>query len=557
MDPVWFVRSRQVAARFRFWLALFGYNPRDRSLSHRIYLVYAAVFYTLWGFALLTLVAGGAGRVLKTLLQLSSGYAWMEAGSLQAVARTISALGLAAWALLAGYKASRRSPIRFSEEDAHLICQTPVDRRRVALAWLFGQWLESAPIAGAAAVIIGFGLVEAGSPEGLSGEDLPRYLLAGIRSLSVVLPLHLALTALVWTLGVMRLQRDRVRPKLTLIPIGLGVLLLSLIIFPYDVSNNSSFQLIQPDWFLWPLTFPLSSAYAMQPWLNGLLFGLLAATGGLLILALASSGLTLSRAALESQGIVRKEAALLTGNLAAAEELDKRERLGIGRKASAWLASKRWEGVGKDYAGPLALLLKDRVQAGRTRRVWDLFSWLSLFSLILGIFVIADPGVRIFSLLMYLNLFQALATRRLQADLRLWGLLRQIPVSGGNMVLANAAVPVILAALLAWAALQTGTALAPVPFLPELRLLFPFLALNIALAGAMDVLRQSKSADLLTGNAPQPGMLGIAISAALSVATLFLLSRFVGAGAFLSLFLLGVSARLLYLTCQRRMRKIQ
>ncbi len=557
MDPVWLVRSRQVAARFRFWLALFGYNPRDRSLSHRIYLVYAAIFYTLWGFAVLSLAAGGAGRVL-VILRLALASPGAEAGAaLGAVARDLSVLGLAGLGVIACWAASRRSPLRFSEDDAYLICQTPVDRRRVALAWLFGQWVEMAPFVGAAGVVLGFGLMEAGSPQGLSGEDLPGYLLFGVRSLAVVLPLHLGLTALAWALGVLRLQGDRRRPRLFWVPLGLAALVL-LALAPTGAGPGSQLFRGAAAWLLWPLSFPLGSAFGLQPWVWGLVFALGSALAGLLVLALFSPRLNLSRAALESRGIVAKENALLTGSIAEVEELNRRERLGISRPPSAWLAARRWDTASQNSPGALALLLKDRAQAVRTFRLWDLFFWFSLFSLSLGVLALGDPGLRVFSLFMWINLLQTQATKRLQGDLRLWGLLRQVPVLGGNLVLADVAAPALLAWLLSWAALLAGANFAALPAAPAaLLLITPLFALIVPLSGALDVLRQSKSANLLAGNAPQAGMLGLAISGALAVATFMILARLGEFGALLALPLLAFAARLLYLDCNRRLRTIR
>jgi hypothetical protein len=531
MDPVWFVRSRQVAARFRFWLALFGYDPRDRSLSHRIYLVYATIFFILWGFAVLALVAGGAGQVLVLTAPLFSRLAGGQEGALPAAALGLGALGLAVWALVAAYAASRRCPLRFSEDDAHLICQTPVSRPRVALAWLTGQWVESAPLAGAAAVTLGFGLVEAGSPQGLSAEDLPRYLLAGARSLAVFLPLHLGLTALAWSLGVLRLQADRRRPWLVAIPLGLAALLLILLL-PAGVSalagaslpGGPSWLSASPAWLLWPVAFPLRSAFGLQPWAVGQVFALAEAGIALLILRRASVRLNLSRAALESRGLVQRENALLSGSTSEVEEIDKRERLGFDRRPSAWLASRRWDSASQRSSGVLALLLKDRVQAARTRRFRDLFTWLGLFSVGLAVFTLADWGLRAFSLLMWIILVQGQTTRRLQADLRLWTLLRQLPLSGRRIVLAEAAYPLLLVCLLAWAAILVSALLAGLFALQPasaaslwaLIFLIPALALDVALGGALDVLRQSKSATLLSGQAPLPGLLAAALGGALA-----------------------------------------
>src|SRR5574342_104344 len=130
MKPVWLVRSRQIAQKLSFWLTLIGYDPRDHSLSHRIYLVYASIFMSLWGFAMLSLVAGGAARAL-TLPGI---------GSANQAAARISLLVLVIWFFYQLWQVSRRSPFVFSEEDAYLICQTPVRRSIVAISWFLGDW---------------------------------------------------------------------------------------------------------------------------------------------------------------------------------------------------------------------------------------------------------------------------------------------------------------------------------------------------------------------------------------------------------------------------------
>ena len=107
MGAVWLVRSRQMAARFRFWLAMFGYNPRDHSISHKIYLLYAAIFYALWGFMVLTLLADGTGKMLTATR--------IEPPADAALA--IAAAGLLGWTLLSALGASRRSPILFTEDE--------------------------------------------------------------------------------------------------------------------------------------------------------------------------------------------------------------------------------------------------------------------------------------------------------------------------------------------------------------------------------------------------------------------------------------------------------
>jgi hypothetical protein len=121
MNPVWLVRSRQMITRFRFWLILSGYNPRDHSVTHKIYLVYASIFWSIWIFAVLALAANGMAGILQSL----------SPGHPVDTAVLLEAISLFGWALYSAYSAARRSPIVFSEDDAYLICQTPVDRRQI------------------------------------------------------------------------------------------------------------------------------------------------------------------------------------------------------------------------------------------------------------------------------------------------------------------------------------------------------------------------------------------------------------------------------------------
>ena len=130
MNPVWLVRSRQMITRFRFWLILSGYDPKDHSITHKIYLVYASIFWSIWIFAVLALAASGLAGIFKSI----------NSGRAADTAILIVAICLLAWALYSAFFAARRSPIVFSEDDAYLICQTPVDRRQVTLAWLVGDW---------------------------------------------------------------------------------------------------------------------------------------------------------------------------------------------------------------------------------------------------------------------------------------------------------------------------------------------------------------------------------------------------------------------------------
>ena len=133
LQAVWLVRSRATSARLRFWMLLAGLDSRPRTLNDRLYLVYALAFFALWGFSLLTLVAGFAAGIL----------ALIPAAPAQSAA-ALALIGLLAWWLAAAWGAARRSPLLLSDADAQLLCQTPVRRPAVALTGLLTDWPEAA-----------------------------------------------------------------------------------------------------------------------------------------------------------------------------------------------------------------------------------------------------------------------------------------------------------------------------------------------------------------------------------------------------------------------------
>jgi hypothetical protein len=507
MRAVWLVRSRQLAARFRFWLALFGYDPRDDSISHKIYLVYAAIFYLLWGFMVLTLLADGTAQLLAATGMASSSHA----------ALSLAIAGLLAWTLLTAWKASRRSPIRFTEDDAYLICQTPASRRAVTLAWLAGQWPPVGVAAGALAVTLGFGVVEAGSPAGLTAADLPGYLLAGVRIVSVTLPLHLGLTSLVWALGVYRLTSARQMPRFYLLPLLLSVLLLVGLVSTSVPDQGIGFAVVEllaplahSPWtnFLSPLAFPLQAGFGLAPWGAGLL---VAALGSLLclgFLAWLAGDLNLSLAAMESRFTAAQLSNWRASYAQPAGQFKQPNRLGSGRQASRLPVREGW----------WALVWKDVLQTSRSSWLSQLGALLAIPLLSLGALTLNDWGVRAWLVLLWVFFVGQLATYRLRNDLALWSIFRQLPLPAGRLILVDAAIPLAITTLLSWLGLFVGVKLGGELLLAViLGLLIPSLAVNAALAAALDTLRLGNTASLLAADAPQPGLLGVLIGAVVIV----------------------------------------
>jgi hypothetical protein len=280
VKAVWLVRSHQLLSRMRFWTAIVGYDPRDRSFSQRIYLIYVIIFFSLWGFAMLALVADPLAR----LLTLVKGFSPVQ------VAVRLTAAILIADALLRSLHYARRSPFNFSEEDATQICLTPVDRRYVALAWLFGDWIPAGLPYWAGVVALSFACQQLATPTGMVWLQLPIYILKGFRAVSIVLPLHLALMSFAYAFGALRLQRDRDLANLRLIPLVTGVCLFLLgVFFPTSIH-----------YLLIPILLPLMGGFGDAIWIGGFILVIFLAASSILSLYLVTPQINLSRAAQES-----------------------------------------------------------------------------------------------------------------------------------------------------------------------------------------------------------------------------------------------------------------
>jgi hypothetical protein len=478
MKAVWLVRVRELAGRMRFWIAIVGYDPRKRSLSQSIYLIYVAIFFSLWGFAVLALLANlGAG-----MLTLVNGATPSETSTM------IVAIVLFGDAVLQGYKAGRRSPFIFSETDAELICQTPLDRKQVALAWFLGDWLPDGLVFGALAVILRFASLQLVEPGGVVWAHLPGYLLAGLQVASIILPLHMALMAIDYALGAWRLRGDRDNPWLRWIPVGAGVVLITL-----AIVNTRGIQII-----LWPLLFPLSVGFGEGYWLVGFTFAVLLVMTGLLVLYQASPRLNLSRAAQESRFRWAFQQISWLGDSRLRGEMITRQKLGVSHQSS------RIQG----RAGVWVLIWKDWVATVRTMNFGTVMGWLGIFVVFTGVLLVPDWGARMWAFAIWSLLVGQRCTKRLRADLRVWTITRQLPFSWRKTLVAELATPVVGAALVSWLAMGVSTWLG---FTPQtsLILLAPAPILCITLTAAFDILRNCRSSELLVGHVADLGAGGL------------------------------------------------
>src|SRR5512140_1419204 len=231
MRAVHWLRTRQEDRELAYWLAIVAYEQRDRSFINRIYLLYLIIFFGAWVFVVLTFFASVGAFVLRWLNPVDP---------IQSVL-FLEVLLLGVWSVFAFWQSLRRSPVVFSEQDEVLICHTPVNRRYVTLRWILMPWLTSGIVFWLAAIVLGFSVAEITMPGAMSAGRIFEYAGYGLRSLAVIVPIHLGLFALQWVAGILRLQKDVERRWLAWLVIPGTIAFFSfLLIFIFNAAPASS-----------------------------------------------------------------------------------------------------------------------------------------------------------------------------------------------------------------------------------------------------------------------------------------------------------------------------
>ncbi len=491
MRATWFIRGRQLRTRFAFWISITGYDPRDRSISMKIYLVYAVIFFSIWGFAVLSLLAGGTASILSTI----------GSGDIDHAACVTSTLILCTWFLWMLHSACRRSPFVFSEEDANLICQTPVDRHSVALNWLLSDWIGIGIPFWAGAVTFGFARAEAMLGGNALLSDIPLYISLGLRAMSVTFVLQLALLALAWAVGAIRLRNDQDLPWMKLVALVLIFLFLLAIALTMSTVGIAGFSSLPWQVALWGISFPMATAFGTSYWSWGILYSFLLAIASLLVLWSASSRLNLSRAAQETAARETQRSLAQYGFADAAREMAQRERLGMGRSPTHL----------PGRTGVWSLPWKDAVQSGRNMQISSFLPWFGILSLGIASGFTHDLGLLAWILASWTILILEISGKQLRSDLRIWTVFRQLPFANRRLVLADMVNPVLLSILLTWIGLTISGSVSR-SFNLILAVLVPGAVASAAAAAAFDILRQSRVEALLVGSVPDVGSWGALLS---------------------------------------------
>ncbi|MEN8173491.1 MAG: hypothetical protein ABFS03_11515 [Chloroflexota bacterium] len=489
------IRSKQISSSINYWVSMFGYNVRDRSASAGVYLFYLVVILSAWTLAIMFYLSDFIANSLSPYLA-SLGIVFTDSIT------TIVMLLLALWFLYSIYKATNRSSLVFSKDDAHHICQTPVERRFVTMVWFFGNWPTSIWLLLGAAITIGFALLEIDVHHGIKVLSAKNLIIAGLKPIIILIPVQMALFAAIWMIGVFRLQGGNQRIKeirvirvLVLIS-GTALFVISL----GDILFPPSFTFAQP--ILSLLTMPFNRAFFAGGWYPGF-----AISFGLMILSLAflwriSKNTNLSRAAQETKHVQAQRAALGIGNFDRVRGMKNRERLGsmhaptkIPSFPGAWMVT--WKEILQSLR-PLTLA-----------RLWD---WVNIF-----LFTITGAAAgKIFndkSTVLFFAVYWTLMVGRqtslsFKNELGNWWIVQSLPLSPKRIILHNILRSYAGTIIVTWLGLGMSSMIG-IPISPIVVYSVPFAAAGIAISFILDMLRKADISLLLIGKTPDFGFPGL------------------------------------------------
>ena len=493
---LWMLRSKVLFADLGFWLIILGWDTKQRRFTNKGYLVYAVLFFALWIFMVLLLLADFSARVLQGL----------PAASIGDAAVLLGALGLWGWFLIELNAATRRSPFHFSEQDAQLLCQTPLDRRVVALEWMLEGWVKRSLAVWPTAIVLGYALIQAQSVRQLAASDLPAYLLAGALALSAAAPLSLLIIGLAWSAGALHLRGQYDQANLRwLAPLLFALTAAAGLLLGWQGLLAA----------LFPLAYPLRAGLRLVPYPFGEGLALALAVLGPVAVWIGAKGMSLSRAAQETSPLPSGRAA--GGPTSAVGDAAVERRLGSGVNvpaAAAGSASGLVTGTPQPrapvWSGAGALLWKSITQARRRVGAEDALGFFGLFAVNLALLTFPGTTTLIGLVTGWILIAAQQAVAPLRRELARWWLVRSLPFRASRLVVSTLALPVAgfwlagLAIWLVWALM--GHAIAPIPIW-----IYLFSAPGVALGAATDVLRQSKTSNLLAGSVPGVGLLGIVL----------------------------------------------
>ena len=495
MRAIHWIRSRQESDELSYWTSFVYFDPKDRSLNNRLYLVYLLVFFSVWWFIVIIWFAE-AGAMLMTTIYPSS------PASL-AVALVLAVLLV--WFVVFMIQSLRRSPVKFSEEDAYLVCQMPLNPQWLVLRWLAMPWFKSLVLFLLLAIVLGFSLARTGLVEsGITGQDLGEYFRLGFRAVLVMVPLHLTLYALNWALGVWFMKHQRKMGALFVVLTLCLVVLASMglgIVTTFNMNLPAGFEALgslMADGLRIGFSAGNLGNVLMAHWVTALIASA--------ILLVAAKGFSSSRAAQETRAGILLRNLRRYGFVERTQEKKVQQRLKLERHA-VWLPA--WQGAP-------AFVWKDVLQSWRMVTLGKFFILLGFFSTALGIAVLPSLSGRMLLILTWTLQASTFLTDRVRQDLVQWAIVRQLPIEHQRWIAADLVFSGGIALLISLVGLGLGGLIAgQFPLVEALTL--PGMIAAVAGVSISVVFRNARVDLLMSGQAPgvnEFGVIGGAICAA-------------------------------------------
>lgn len=492
------IRFRHIQSRIRYWLTMVGIQREENLLASLVYLIYLTLIFGAWlaGMMFLAsdvLVNGAAPLLASTGLSLPD------------LVPPLGALLFLAWSAYTIYKATLRSPLIFSKIDAALLCQTPADRRIVALVWLAETWIRQLVILCVSASTVGFALYELAAGEEDTLIRAVPLAAAALKPLIILIPLHLGLIALVWIVGVYRLRKGGKHSS------AMQAVRAIVLVFAVFLLSATATHLFFPGVSV-PLA-PLASAFSLpiktayfggNGWL-GLSAALGLAACSLAVLWWISDTLNLSRAAQETHDLHTRRTAYLFGRSELLRQMRRRKRLGAAHPQSRIPI----------YPGTWSLTWKHLVQSQRTSLLASAWSWVSLFLLTIAVIAagafIEDWAYLLPPIFYWMMAIGQKTSAGLKKDVGRWWLLQSLPFPSHRILLHELLPSITFTTLLTWMALWVCSGLG-IHTQPIIVYTLPVVIAGIALSHVFDMLHQAETTALLKGRALDAGLIGLMLS---------------------------------------------
>jgi len=498
LKAIHWLRSKLEENELGYWLSFVAYDQKDRTLINKVYLLYLVIFFFIWFLMVFFFFAKVGGMALS----------FLNPDQTANTAVSIAWAVLALWNLFGLLQSSRRSPVVFSETDQVLVCQTPVNRRSIVMRWLWMPWFKSALPFWCLALVLGFSTAELHFSGIEASSAFFSYVGFGIRALLLMIPIHLALYAFQWSIGILRLHKD-VQKKWIMFPaIGLGMIPIGVLLI--NVANSFYFDTTTLNKFLNSANTDGSSS-------SPLLFAFLTALLMLVLLQSVSRYFNLSRAAQETSELEMLTTAAKYGFTDIVEQRRLQNRLSNNRKIE--LTAK--------YRGSAALIWRNRIQSQRAWSWKQALPLLTVFSIMLGLPLIPGLMSKFLALFFFVVQTGPILAQRLRSDLACWSILQQLPLRKTRILIhdLSSSLPILLT--ISFFGLIISAIVTKTVFLNYFFIL-PGLLATIGFTAAIDVLRKSRSDLLINGNVPSVGTQGILLGVIGTIVPIWLASTFNG-----------------------------